>query len=181
VGLLLDESIEFNIAATAIQVQRRFLRGIGKLAWYDAAAARAHALAQIEELDIRSQGPQQAVRRLSGGNQQKVCLARALTLKPDLLFVSEPTRGIDVGAKDRVLQLLVERNREDGITIVLASSELAELRRISDRIAVIDRGRVAGILAPDAPDVEFGLLFAGESRRRTDRERDEHPQSRRPS
>lgn len=168
VGLLLDESIEFNIAATAIQVQHRFLRGIGKLGWYDVAAARAHALAQIEELDIRCQGPQQPVRRLSGGNQQKVCLARALTLKPDLLFVSEPTRGIDVGAKDRVLQLLVERNREDGITIVLASSELAELRRICDRIAVIDRGRVAGILAPDAPDVEFGLLFAGESRRRAD-------------
>ena len=180
VGLLLDESIEFNIAATAIQVQHRFLRGIGKLGWYDAAAARVHALAQIEELDIRCQGPQQAVRRLSGGNQQKVCLARALTLKPDLLFVSEPTRGIDVGAKDRVLQLLVERNREEGITIVLASSELAELRRISDRIAVIDRGRVAGILAPDAPDVEFGLLFAGESRRRTDREHGEPP-SRRPS
>ena len=65
-------------------------------------------------------------------------------------------------------------------SLVLASSELAELRRISDRIAVIDRGRVAGILAPDAPDVEFGLLFAGESRRRTDREHGEPP-SRRPS
>lgn len=171
VGLLLDESIEFNIAATAIQVQRRFLRKIGKLGWYDAAAARAHAESQIEELDIRCRGPQQAVRRLSGGNQQKVCLARALTLRPDLLFVSEPTRGIDVGAKDRVLQLLVERNREQGITLVLASSELAELRRICDRIAVIDRGCVVGILAPDAPDVEFGLLFAGEGRRRGDSQR----------
>ncbi|MCA9729619.1 MAG: sugar ABC transporter ATP-binding protein [Candidatus Eisenbacteria bacterium] len=164
VGLLLDQSIDLNIAATAIQVQRRFLRGLGPLSWYDRAAARAHATGQIEQLDIRCRGPAQPVRRLSGGNQQKVCLARALTMAPDLLFVSEPTRGIDVGAKDRVLQLLVERNRAHGTTMILASSELAELRRVCDRIAVIERGRVAGILAPDARDVEFGLLFAGETR-----------------
>lgn len=161
VGLLLDESIEVNIASAAVHVQGKFLRGSGPFALLDKAAIRAHAERMIAEFDIRCQGPTQAVRRLSGGNQQKVCLARAFTLEPSLLFVSEPTRGIDVGAKDRVLQLLVEVNRSQGTTIVLTSSELAELRQICDRIAVVGEGRVQGILAPDAPDVAFGLLFAG--------------------
>jgi len=163
VGLLLDESIADNIATTALQAQGKFQRGRGPFALYDRAAARTHAEAAIVDLDIRCRGPQELVRRLSGGNQQKVCLSRAFTLEPTLLFVSEPTRGIDVGAKHRVLEKLVEWNRERGTTIVLTSSELLELRRVCDRIAVIDKGRVAGILAPDAPDVEFGLLFAGEA------------------
>ena len=161
VGLLLDQSVETNVAGTAAHVQGRFLRGNGPLALLDKRAIREHAERMIAEFDIRCQGPAQAVRRLSGGNQQKVCLARAFTLEPSLLFVSEPTRGVDVGAKDRVLQLLVKVNRERGTTIVLTSSELAELRQVCDRIAVVSEGRIQGILAPDAPDVEFGLLFAG--------------------
>jgi simple sugar transport system ATP-binding protein len=161
VGLLLDESVERNIASTAVQVQGRFLGGRGPLALLDRPAMRAHARDMIREFDIRCRGPRQAVRRLSGGNQQKVCLARAFTLAPELLFVSEPTRGIDVGAKDIVLNLLVAMNRKKGTTVVLTSSELAELRGICDRIAIVYGGRVAGILAPDAPDVAFGLLMGG--------------------
>jgi simple sugar transport system ATP-binding protein len=164
VGLLMDQSVEANVALTAVHIQGKFLKGKGPLALFDTAAARAHTLRNIADLDIRCRGPEQAVRRLSGGNQQKVCLARAFTLEPRLLFVSEPTRGVDVGAKDRVLRLLVALNREHGITVVLTSSELAELRRVSDRIAIIDKGRVAGILPPDAPEVEFGLLMGGERR-----------------
>jgi simple sugar transport system ATP-binding protein len=164
VGLLLDESVERNITSTAVQVQGRFLNGRGALALLDGSAARSHARDMIREFDIRCRGPRQAVRRLSGGNQQKVCLARAFTLAPDLLFVSEPTRGIDVGAKDLVLNLLVAMNREKGTTVVLTSSELAELRGICDRIAIVYGGRVAGILAPGAPDVEFGLLMGGGAR-----------------
>ncbi len=163
VGLLLDESIELNIAGTAVHVLGRFLgKSGGPLAMINRAEVRRHAENMIQEFDIRCQGPTQPVRRLSGGNQQKVCLARAFTLDPSLLFVSEPTRGVDVGAKDRVLQQLVRVNREAGTTIVLTSSELAELRQVCDRIAVVFEGRIQGILAPDAPDVEFGLLFAGE-------------------
>jgi simple sugar transport system ATP-binding protein len=161
VGLLLDQSVERNMTATAVQVQRRFLKGSGPLALFDKVEARGHAEKLIAEFDIRCRGPEQAVRRLSGGNQQKVCLARAFTLNPRLLFVSEPTRGIDVGAKDLVLTSLVEMNRNRGTTVVLTSSELAELRRICDRIAIVDAGRVVGILPPDAPDVEFGLLMGG--------------------
>ncbi|NNF07212.1 MAG: sugar ABC transporter ATP-binding protein, partial [Candidatus Eisenbacteria bacterium] len=164
VGLLLDQSIEDNIAFSACQIQGKFLKGSGPLAQFDRKTARTYAEADIKGFDIRCRGPQQPVRRLSGGNQQKVCLARAFALEPKMLFVSEPTRGVDVGAKDRVLKLLVELNRDKGITIVVTSSELGELRRICDRIAIIDRGQVAGILAPNAPDVEFGLLMGGERR-----------------
>ncbi|MEG2018625.1 MAG: sugar ABC transporter ATP-binding protein, partial [Clostridium sp.] len=78
-----------------------------------------------------------------------------------VLFVSEPTRGIDIGAKKLVLDTLVKLNKEKGMTIVMTSSELAELRSICDRIAIITEGKVAGILKPEAPDAEFGLLMSG--------------------
>ncbi|MDL2298475.1 sugar ABC transporter ATP-binding protein [Synergistaceae bacterium OttesenSCG-928-D05] len=160
VGLLLDQSIELNIAVPAMQSQRQFLTG-GSLGLTDNKSMRAHALDMIQKLDIRCTGPEQLTRRLSGGNQQKVCIAKALTLHPNLLFVSEPTRGIDIGAKKIVLDLLVKLNREWGVTVVVTSSELAELRSICDRIAIIYEGKVEGILAPDASDRDFGVLLAG--------------------
>lgn len=161
VGLLLDDSIEFNIAFSGLEVQDKFLRKIGPLKLIDNKKVRDHANRMIEELDIRCTGPKQNTRSLSGGNQQKVCIARALTLEPDLLLVSEPTRGIDIGAKKLVLDTLVKLNREYGVTIVITSSELGELRQISHRIAIIYDGEVAGILPPDASDEHFGLLMAG--------------------
>ncbi len=162
IGLLLDESIEMNIATTAIQIQDKFLKNSfsKSLSFYDNIAIRKHALELIKELDIRCTGPEQKARSLSGGNQQKVCIARAFTLEPEILFVSEPTRGIDVGAKQIVLDLLVKMNREHGVTIIMTSSELAELRKICDRIAIVAEGELAGILPPDAPDVKFGLMMA---------------------
>lgn len=162
VGLLLDHSIEFNIAFSSIETKERFLKKIGPLKLIDNKEVREHANNMIEELDIRCTNPKQHTRHLSGGNQQKVCIARALTLEPDLLLVSEPTRGIDIGAKKLVLDTLVRLNRKYGVTIVITSSELGELRQISDRIAIIYDGKVAGILPPDASDEKFGLLMAGE-------------------
>jgi simple sugar transport system ATP-binding protein len=119
----------------------------------------------IKDLDIRCTGPNQRVRRLSGGNQQKVCIAGALSLEPDLLFVSEPTRGIDIGAKELVIELLRRLNTEYDVTIVVTSSELAELRSICDRIAVIYEGQVKGIVPWDVSDAELGMLMAGETKR----------------
>ncbi len=116
----------------------------------------------IKNLDIRCTGPTQPTRRLSGGNQQKVCVARALTLQPDVLFVSEPTRGIDIGAKKLVLDLLVDLNKETGMTVIITSSELAELRAVCDRIAIVAEGKIEGILQPDSPDRDFGLMMSGE-------------------
>lgn len=162
VGLVLEDSIANNIVLTCMQTQNQFLKP-GVLKLKDKGRILEHALESIDKFDIRCAGPDQIVRRLSGGNQQKVCIARAFTQHPKVLFVSEPTRGIDVGAKNRVLELIVELNQRLGVTIVITSSELAELRSISDRIAIVYEGKLAGVLAPDAPDVEYGLLMAGKS------------------
>lgn len=161
VGLLLDESIEQNIIFSAMQTNNKFLKKVGFLKLYDTAAAKAHAEKMVKTLDIRCTGIKQAAGRLSGGNQQKVCLARALTLEPDILFVSEPTRGIDIGAKKLVLEYLAKLNRELGMTVIIVSSELVELRSISDRIAIVSDGKVSEILKPDASDAEFGLAMSG--------------------
>ena len=167
VGILPDESIELNIALTAIEAQNRFLLPgpIDPLRLIDGREVRRHARAMIEQLDIRTTGPRQPVKRLSGGNQQKVCLARAMTLNPDTLLVSEPTRGIDVGAKERVIEILKALNHDQGLSLLVTLSELAELRSICDRIAIVYRGRVEAVLPPDASDRDFGLAMAGELER----------------
>lgn len=162
VGLLLDSSIETNIASGALFGSRRFVRNYGPFSQIDQRAVRDNALKYIEDLNIRCTGPTQHVRQLSGGNQQKVCIARALTMNPKILLVSEPTRGIDVGAKQLVLDTLRKLNKELGMTIVVTSSELAELRSICSRIAIVTDGKVAGILRPHDSDVNFGLLMAGQ-------------------
>ncbi len=160
IGLLLEDSIEMNIIVQAMQSQGKFLKK-GIIQLMDSEASRRHSEKMIKDLDIRCTGPDQLTRRLSGGNQQKVCIAKALTLEPKVLFVSEPTRGIDVGAKRLVLNLLVELNRKAGVTIVMISSELAELRSVCDRIAIIYKGRLEGILPPDDSNERFGLMMAG--------------------
>lgn len=161
VGLLLNESIELNIAFTAMQVGNRFLTKAGPFLFQNDAEMRDHALKMIKDLDIRCESPLQHAGSLSGGNQQKVCVARALTQNPRFLFVSEPTRGIDIGAKKLILDLLLNLNEEYGMTIVMTSSELAELRSICDRIVIICEGRVEGVLPPDASDADFGLMMSG--------------------
>ncbi len=168
VGLLLNESIELNIAFTAMQVGNRFLRKSGPFRFQNDAEMRSHALKMIEDLDIRCESPTQHAGSLSGGNQQKVCVARALTQAPVLLFVSEPTRGIDIGAKKLILDLLLKLNEERGMTIVMTSSELAELRSICDRIVIICEGKVGGVLPPDASDAEFGLMMSGSRAEKTE-------------
>lgn len=163
VGLLLDDAIDLNIAITSIQVNGKFLKSYGLFSQMNQEAILEHANSMIELFDIRCTGADQTTRRLSGGNQQKVCLARALTLEPEILLVSEPTRGIDIGAKKLVLDALVKLNREKNTTIIMTSSELSELRAICDRIAIISEGKLAGILKPDDSDAKFGLLMSGKT------------------
>jgi len=157
VGLLLDEPIDANIVFTDMMVNNNFLLPLGIA---NRRAIRAHAKKMVADLDIRCTSEKQHTGRLSGGNQQKVCVARALTQNPKMLFVSEPTRGIDIGAKKLILDLLLELSRS-GMTIVMTSSELAELCSICDRIAIVCEGQVAGILPPDASAVDFGLMMSG--------------------
>ena len=162
VGLLLDEPISLNMVYTDMKVHGSYLKKVGFFTQFDEKAADQAVNDMIKELDIRCTGGKQLVGRLSGGNQQKVCVARALLTDPKILFVSEPTRGIDIGAKQILLNYLVKINKELGITIVMTSSELNELRTICDRIAIVGSGRVQGILKPDSPNVDFALLMSGE-------------------
>ena len=159
VGLLLDQSIEDNIAFSAMQVNGSYLKRF--LRQKDTAGIRKYAEEMIRELDIRCTSPAQPVGTLSGGNQQKVCIARALALNPRFLFVSEPTRGIDIGAKQLVLETLVRLNREQGLTIVMVSSELQEMRSVCDRIAIVAEGKIVDILPVNASDAAFGLAMSG--------------------
>lgn len=162
VGLLLDEPIDFNIAYTSIEIKEDFINKAGPLKIVDKNRIKNHSLDMIKRLDIRCKDQKQHTRYLSGGNQQKVCIARALTFEPEILMVSEPTRGIDVGAKKLVLDTLLELNKEHNMTIIITSSELAELKQISDRIAIITEGEIQTILPADASDRLFGLAMSGE-------------------
>ena len=161
VGLLLDESLEWNVTFTAMQAQNKYLKPIlgGLIKWRDQKAIEEATNKYIKELQIKCTSSKQKAKALSGGNQQKVCLAKAFALEPKLLFVSEPTRGIDVGAKALVLEALKKANKENGTTIVMVSSELEELRSICDRIAIITDGKVEGILPASSSSEEFGALM----------------------
>ncbi len=159
VGLLLDETLEWNVAFPAMQVQNRFLKKIGPFTWRDEKAIGEVTKQYIDELAIKCTSSQQKARELSGGNQQKICLAKAFALSPKFLFVSEPTRGIDVGAKALVLEALKKFNRESGVTVVMISSELEELRMVCDRIAIVSGGKIAGILPATDASEDFGMLM----------------------
>ncbi|MCQ8211377.1 sugar ABC transporter ATP-binding protein [Cetobacterium somerae] len=163
VGLILDEEIDMNIAYPSIYIKNEFLKNkyFGLLKSIDKLAIEKNTKDYIEKLEIKCMNGRQKVGELSGGNQQKVCLAKAFTINPKVLFISEPTRGIDIGAKKIVLETLKEYNRERGMTIILTSSELEELRSVCDRIAIITEGEVAGILSPEDDLLNYGKLMTG--------------------
>ena len=161
VGLLLDQSIEDNMVYNAMQIKGEYLKKYGFFTLRDSAKIRSTANNMIKELDIRCTSALQHTGTLSGGNQQKVCIARALLMSPKLLFVSEPTRGIDIGAKKLVLDTLVKLNEEQGMTIVIVSSELMELRSICSRIAIVSEGKVVDVLKANDTAADFGLAMSG--------------------
>ena len=161
VGLLLDETLEWNVAFPAM-IQNKFLKKIGPVTWRDEKAIHDITQKYINELMIKCTSSLQKARELSGGNQQKICLAKAFALEPRFLFVSEPTRGIDVGAKALVLDALKRFNRENGVTVVMISSELEELRQTCDRIAIVSGGRIAGILPATDSSEAFGALMVSQ-------------------
>lgn len=164
VGLLLDETLEWNVAFSAMQIQNKFLKKYlgGLITWRDEKAIHDVTQKYIDELMIKCTSSLQKAKELSGGNQQKVCLAKAFALEPKFLFVSEPTRGIDVGAKSLVLEALKKFNRERGVTVVMISSELEELRITCDRIAIVSGGKIAGILPATESSEKFGMLMVSQ-------------------
>jgi len=124
-------------------------------------ALRRFAADQIRRFDIRGAAPETPVGTLSGGNMQKVVLARELAREPRVLVVSQPTRGVDIGASEFVhRQILAAAER--GCAVLLISSELSEVLALSDRIGVMLRGRVVDVLdAADATETRLGLLMSG--------------------
>ena len=121
---------------------------------------RQNAAHRISEFDIRTQSIEATVSSLSGGNQQKVVLARELSRSLALLVASQPTRGLDVGAIEFVHKRLVEE-RDRGTAVVIVSTELDEVIALADRIAVMYRGRIVGIVPPDTSREVLGLMMAG--------------------
>ncbi|MEH2066274.1 MAG: ABC transporter ATP-binding protein [Nostoc sp.] len=159
-GLVLQFTIAQNLILNAFKSLpfcRNFLLQL--------PAIKNHAQIVMEKFDIRATGEDVKVSQLSGGNQQKVVLARELAGEPDLIIAMQPTRGLDVGAIATVhSQLLAQRDR--GAAILYISTELEEVMAMSDRIAVIYRGEFVAILdAQTATREEIGLLMAGGTRR----------------
>ncbi len=138
-GLALGLDVETNTVLAAFD---KFLSALG---WVNPAKTRATVAQRVKSLAIRTPNIQQKVKHLSGGNQQKVVIAKWLTANSDILIFDEPTRGIDVGAKSEIYHLLNELTRQ-GKSVVMISSELPEILRMSHRILVMCEGRITGEL-----------------------------------
>ncbi|UAN25398.1 sugar ABC transporter ATP-binding protein [Serratia ureilytica] len=134
---------------------------IGKNGFVSHVQMAKDCMAQIKKLNIKTPTMDQIINNLSGGNQQKVLIARWLLAQPKILILDEPTRGIDVGAKAEIYRLISElANR--GVAIILVSSELPEILGMSDRVMVMHGGRITGILDKDDADQEKILALASE-------------------
>ncbi|CAB1128341.1 ribose ABC transporter (ATP-binding protein) [Candidatus Hydrogenisulfobacillus filiaventi] len=152
-GLILPDSVEENIWLGLLDAFRR------AAGWFDRAGAHRRARELVEPLGLPAERLPVPARNLSGGNQQKVVLARALGRNPRLLLMDEPTRGVDVGAKDELYRLIFAL-RERGLAILLASSELPELLRVADRIAVMHDRRLVAVLDRRSTGAEEVLAYA---------------------
>jgi general nucleoside transport system ATP-binding protein len=123
-------------------------------------AIAANAATRIEEFDVRTDSPATPAGTLSGGNQQKVILARELGRDHKVLIASQPTRGLDVGSIEFVHRRIISQ-RDHGVAVLIVSSELDEIYALADRIAVIYEGKITGFRDPDVPAAELGRLMAG--------------------
>jgi simple sugar transport system ATP-binding protein len=123
---------------------------------------RRQAKRLMKEFDIRAAGYEAPISSLSGGNMQKVILAREFSLEPVLLIAAQPTRGIDIGASEFVRRQLVEK-RNEGKAVLLISADLAEVMSLADRIAVMYKGQIVGIFenTPDLTEETLGLYMLG--------------------
>ena len=152
-GLALGLDVETNVAMASY---RRFLRALGQV---NTRLTRRVAEQRIEELAIKTPSVRQKARNLSGGTQQKVVVAKWLTAETQILIFDEPTRGIDVGAKQEIYHLL-NHLASEGKSIIMISSELPEILRMSHRILVMCEGRLTGELSAAEADQERIMTLA---------------------
>lgn len=155
-GLVLDFSVAENMV-----LETYYRPPFGKRLRMNYRAVLAYAKRLIEKFDVRTPGEKALARTLSGGNQQKVVVAREIERNPDVMIAAQPTRGLDVGAIEFVHKMLIEQ-RDRGRAVLLVSLELDEVMSVSDRIGVMYEGRiVAEMDAKDATEEKLGLLMAG--------------------
>jgi len=151
-GLILEMTVRENISLAEIRLIQRW-------GFWNRRREREKVANLVERLNIRTPSLDQRARYLSGGNQQKVVLAKWLSLSPKVLILDEPTRGVDVGAKQEIYNLICELTRS-GVAVLMISSEMEEVLGMSDRVVVIHEGAVAGELERDALSEEAIIALA---------------------
>jgi general nucleoside transport system ATP-binding protein len=159
-GLVLPFTLAENLALREYRSPELSRRG-----WLQIRRIRERAHRLLREFDVRGGGTEAYAGSLSGGNQQKVCVAREIASNPKVLIAHQPTRGLDVGAMEFVHRRLIEE-RDKGRAILLVSLEFDEVRSLADRILVIYDGQIAGEFAPEATEEELGIAMTGGQARR---------------
>jgi ABC-type uncharacterized transport system ATPase subunit len=154
-GLVLEFSLAENVALHDYDKPPN-----SRLGWLSPRRLIARARRLLKEFDVRGGGPQTRAAALSGGNQQKVVIAREVGRDPRVLVAAQPTRGLDVGAIEYVHRRLIDA-RDQGRAVLLVSLELDEILSLSDRILVLYEGRIAGEYGPDVTEEELGLAMTG--------------------
>ena len=155
-GLVLDMMISENMA-----LQTYYKEPLSKNGILNYPNITSYAKKLMEEFDVRAASEVVPAKALSGGNQQKAIIAREIDRDPDLLIVSQPTRGLDVGAIEYIHKRLIQE-RDNGKAVLVVSFELDEILNVSDRIAVIHDGKIQGIVTPETTNKqELGILMAG--------------------
>lgn len=155
-GLILEMMISENITLQTYYKEPHSKNGI-----LNYSNITSYAKKLMEEFDVRAASELVPAAALSGGNQQKAIIAREIDRDPDLLIVSQPTRGLDVGAIEYIHKRLIEE-RDNGKAVLVVSFELDEILNVSDRIAVIHDGKIQGIVSPETTNKqELGVLMAG--------------------
>jgi simple sugar transport system ATP-binding protein len=154
-GLVLPFTLTENLALREYRKPVFSARGWLRLSYWKNLAKRL-----LKEFDVRGGGPDSYAVSLSGGNQQKVCVAREIASDPKLLVAHQPTRGLDVGAIEFVHRRLIAE-RDKGRAVLLVSLEYEEVRALADRILVIYDGKIVGEFSPDASEEELGIAMIG--------------------
>ncbi len=158
-GLLLDSSLAEN-TILGVHYRRPAVTGIGNM-FLDEKGIRRRTEQVIRDFDVRPPNPALPARALSGGNQQKLIIGREFELPPKLLLVSQPTRGVDIGAIEFIHRKIVAM-RDAGCAVLLVSAELEEVTALSDRLLVIHNGAIVGEVDPKvASNEEIGLMMTG--------------------
>ena len=152
-GLVQKLSVSENIALASL---KRFV----KVFWLDERSERESVVKAMRELAVKARSPDHPITSLSGGNQQKVVFAKSLLTQPQVLLLDEPTRGIDVGAKAEIFEIM-NRLAEQGLAVLFVSSELPEMFTVPDRILVLSKGRLTGEFLHDNVTEEALILAAG--------------------